>query len=153
MRVAGGQELRVVVEPPAQSGPAVAPAPVGGVEGGGVSASSSSAKTRKIVGGIVLGLAGAAAAVAGVTGGLALRDRNTLRDDYCDGNSCPGQQDALDRAHTRATLSTVFTCVSGAALVAGVLLVAIPAKAEGTALSIVPAAAPDGAGLSVEGRF
>jgi hypothetical protein len=145
VRVAGGQELRIEVEQPQGAGPAgVPPDRDAGRDG------ASSARTRKIIGGVILGVAGAAAVVAGVTGGLALSARNDLQ---CDGNSCPGQQDEIDSARTRATLSTVFTCVSGVALVAGILLVAIHPMEEAPAVSVLPSASSGGAGLLIEGRF
>jgi len=146
VRIAGGQELTIVVEAPPEGGAA-------GTAGGGGRAGphgASIARGRKVAGGIVLGVAGAAAVVAGVTGGLATSDRNSLD---CDGNSCPGQQDEIDSARTKATLSTVFTCVSGAALVAGILLVAIRPRDERKEVSVVPSASGGGAGLFIQGRF
>ncbi len=152
IRVAGGQEITVVVD--SDVGPEVLPLIV--VQDDSAGAVASSAKTRKVLGGVLLGVAGASAIVAGVTGGLAMGDKKDLDSDCEDNGNCPSTpnvKDKLDGARTKATLSTVFTCVGGATLVAGVILLLINPDGGEDVVSVTPTASAQGAGLVIGGRF
>lgn len=84
-------------------------------------AAPSDGSTRKVVTWSLIGGGAAFLAAGGVMGGLALKQKGDLE---CDANhSCdPSQEDTLSGAKTKATLSTIFFGVGGAAAATGIVL-------------------------------
>jgi hypothetical protein len=109
-----------------------------------------------MVGGIALGSLGVAAVVVGaVTGGLAIEKKSVVDRD-CGPASCRTQEgiDAAASGSTLASVSTATFVIGGAAIATGVFLVLLGldgGPSESTAFIVV--AAPEGAGLSLSGRF
>jgi hypothetical protein len=144
LHIGGNAETRVVDIP-------VLPAGEGEVDGGG----GGGLGTMQTAGIVLLATAGVAGVVGAVFGGLAVSGKSDT-DELCPEKLCSGEgSDALDDTKTKANVSTAMFVIGGAALVAGIVLVAVDGGGDGeeAALRIVPLAGWDAAGVLVQGRF
>jgi hypothetical protein len=76
--------------------------------------------------------------------------------DECNGDTCPlTLLNEADTAHKLAVATNVLISVAACGVVAGTILVFVEGRERRgkSALTVVPAATPSGAALSVEGRF
>lgn len=104
---------------------------------------------------VALGVGVAAGIGAGVTGGITLSRADDLKSD-CPDNTCPSDKKSdLDSAKTLGNVSTALTVVAAVGIAAGVALFFIEPGLgkEETPVAIIPTATPDGAALTVTGRF
>lgn len=107
-----------------------------------------------VVGGI--GLAGLAA--GGVTGVLTIRQKTEV-DRLCAMSPCPDstRKEALEAARSGklfSAISTVTFAVGGAAVIAGIILIATSgSKAPPASTTVAVTALPGGAGVTMQGRF
>ena len=105
---------------------------------------------------VALGVGVAAGAGAGVTGGLSKAKVDDIKA-QCDGNSCPAdQKEDADSAKLLGNLSTGLTIGAGVLVAAAVTLFFVEpglGEEEEPAVAIVPTTSPDGAGISITGRF
>lgn len=111
-------------------------------------------RTRATVG-LVLGGVGAAGIVVGSVFGLMAKSKWSSAN--CSNKICPtqSQQDDSTSAKSLATVGTVGFAVGGALLATGAVLyfTAPSGDSAGHAISVSPAAGPDGGGLLMRGRF
>lgn len=125
-------------------------------DGGGSSASPNPA------GIVLITLGGAGLAVGGVLGSLALTERALVRSLCVDvesgGTLCPSNAKAhIDMDRNFSLGSDIALIAGGVALGAGVIILIADAtsggKASASNLHIVPSGGPDGAALTLMGRF
>lgn len=111
----------------------------------------------RLIAGIVVGGLGVVGLVVGaVTGGLVL-DRKATVEEFCSDDVCtdPKGVEAADEGRTLAVVSTVGFAVGGAALVTGIVLVVVGARADSDEerATLRPLASPQGGGLLLRGTF
>jgi hypothetical protein len=115
-------------------------------------------QTRKIVG---IGVASAGAVMAGVGFFLGASASSTFKDAKAlcgDALICENDadfakgQDLIDRARSRATLSTAFVIAGGVAVAAGVVIV-LTAPKRRTETAVVPVVSDRDLGVALLGRF
>jgi hypothetical protein len=88
----------------------------------GASSSLQSSPPNRVPAYVVWGIGGASLVAGGVFGILAMKGKSDL-DGACPGNVCPpSQQDKLDAANTKATISTVLFAVGGGGVALGTIL-------------------------------
>jgi hypothetical protein len=96
--------------------------------GGGTrfeAASASSGGGSRVPGGILLGVGGAALAVGGVMGGVALSAAGAAKD-HCTGSTCsPAAAADIDRSKLFGNASTGLVIAGGAVAVAGIVLAVV----------------------------
>jgi len=142
MRIRGGEQtvIEIDVGSPSET-PAGSGDPPVGSEG------------KRVWTWVALGVGGAAAVGAAVTGGLALRAMSDL-EDACPGSNCPAsKQSDIDRGRNLALTADVLMGVAAAGIVTGVVLFFVEPKRGEREVVLAPAASPNGAGLSLSGRF
>jgi hypothetical protein len=105
---------------------------------------------------VALGVGGAAAVGAGVTGGIATSMESDL-EKQCDNGVCAeDRRDEIEKTRALATATDVLIGVAAAGVATGVLLFFLEPGSkedEGSRISVVPAATSRSAGLAVGGRF
>ena len=104
---------------------------------------------------VALGVGGAALIAGGAIGGAVMGKASDL-EKQCPDNQCPESRwDELDSAEAMAMTSNVLIGVGAAAVVAGVVLFFVEpgGDEEEAAVSLSPTVGPQGAGLSLGGRF
>ena len=112
-------------------------------------------KPKRLVAWILLGVGGASAIAAGITGGLSISKVNTIKDG-CTGNTCPKRLKAdRDQARTLGILSTVYTAAAGTFLATGIVLLFLRPglKKERQDAVLLPSMSPGSVGLQITGRF
>jgi len=127
--------------------------PAGGGEGGGNGGEADG--PRRVWTWVALGVGGAALAAGGAIGGVVMSKASKLEEN-CPDKQCPQSQwSELDKAENLAMTSNILLGVGAAAVVAGVVLFFVEpgASEEEPAVALVPTAGPQGAGVSLGGRF
>lgn len=150
VKVAGDQTVTVEIgdaaadEAAKEAAPVEAPVPI------------EDDKPKRIWTWVALGVGVAAGAGAGVTGGLSKAKVDDIKA-QCDGNSCPAdQKKEADSAKLLGNLSTGLAIGAGVLVAAAVTLFFVEPELGGEeepAVAIVPTTSPDGAGISITGRF
>lgn len=152
VKVAGGQRVVVKAE--------IAGA-LGEAEGAGAEAGSAEPEEHRAPGPkrvwtwVAIGLGGAAAIGAGVTGGLSISKANDVKD-QCDGNVCSaGLEDDADAAKALGNTATALVAVAGVGLAAGIIFYFVEPKWGEGGVEIAPVALPadGGAAFALAGRF
>lgn len=102
---------------------------------------------------VALGVGGAAAVGAGVTGGMVLSNSSSLKDS-CDGDVCPeSEENKLGKTKNLATAATVLTGVAAAGVATAVVLYFVEPGLSDSSVTVGLAPVEDGVALSVGGRF
>ncbi len=147
IKVAGGQKVVVDLEAgaseePAQDEPALLE-------------EEDKDSPKRIWTWVALGVGGAAAIGAGITGGLTLGKAGDIEDD-CGGSECPiSQKNAVDDAKTLGNVTNVLIGVAAVGIAAGIVLFFVePGLGDEKDTAIVtPVAMSNGGGIVVSGRF
>jgi tetratricopeptide (TPR) repeat protein len=155
VKVAGGQRVVVKV---AHGGAAAEAGP--SVEGAAQGTESDDAEetgSKRVWTWVALGVGGAAAIGAGITGGLSLSKTNDL-EEQCGGGLCdPSLKDDYDKAAVLGDASTGLFIVAGVGVAAGVVLFFVEPKWNKSedAVEVAPVAAPtaEGGVFALVGRF
>ncbi len=104
---------------------------------------------------VALGVGGAAAVGAGITGGLTLGKAGDIEDD-CGGSECPiSQKSAVDDAKTLGNVTNVLIGVAAVGIAAGIVLFFVEPGLGGEKdkATVTPVAMSNGGGIVVTGRF
>ncbi|MBW2278039.1 MAG: PEGA domain-containing protein [Deltaproteobacteria bacterium] len=147
VRVAGGAVVVVDVE--------VGREPVDSAEPAPTAEPVESEKRPRLWTWVALGVGGAAAVGAAITGSMAASHAGDL-DNACDGGECPEEEwDNLDQTRALATATNVMIGVAAVGVAAGVALYFIEPRigASGESVEVVPTASTDSVGVMVGGRF
>jgi hypothetical protein len=147
VKVAGGEEVVVEIK----SGTTHIE-PVGGE--GEATAEGDGDGPKRIWTWVALGVGGACLVAGGAIGGAVMGKASDL-EERCPDKQCPESEwEELDKADSMAMASNVLLGVGAAAVVAGVVLFFVePGDEEEAAVSLTPTVGPQGAGLSLGGRF
>jgi hypothetical protein len=155
VKVAGGQ--RVVVKVGSKNEAAEIAVEESSAPKEGTEAGPSAEKPKRVWTWVAVGLGGAAAIGAAVTGALAITKNNDL-EDHCPGNTCPTLYEGdADTVKALGNTTTALIAVAGVGIAAGIVLFFVEPKwkkGEG-AVEATPVAAvtPDGAAVGISGRF
>jgi tetratricopeptide (TPR) repeat protein len=156
VKVAGGQN--VIVKADAEQGAATAAEDKGAAAAEGAKPEGKPDEApQRVWTWVALGMGGAAAVGAAITGGLFVSKEKDVKS-HCDGSICPTSiEGEADSAKTLGNATTALIAVAGVGLAAGVVLYFLePKRSEDSkAIEITPAAAPtaDGGALAIVGRF
>ena len=104
---------------------------------------------------VALGVGGAAAIGAGITGGLTIGKAGDIEDD-CGGSECPSsQKSAVDDAKTLGNVTNVLIGVAAVGIAAGIVLFFVEPGLGGEKdkAMVAPVAMSNGGGVVVTGRF
>ena len=104
---------------------------------------------------VALGVWGAAAVGAGITGGLTLGKAGDIEDD-CGGSECPSsQKSSVDDAKTLGNVTNVLIGVAAVGIAAGIVLFFVEPglEDEKDKAIVTPVAMSNGGGIVVSGRF
>jgi hypothetical protein len=146
VKVAGGQTVSVHAEKAAEEPEPQEPEPAAEQEDQG---------PKRVWTWVALGIGGAAAIGAGITGGLAASKKGDL-DDGCPDKQCPAsEQDTIDSMKTLAYTTDVLIGVAAVGIAAGIVLFFVepgPGSDE-EAVAVAPVVTPDGGGVALAGRF
>lgn len=150
VKVAGGEEVVVEIKAGVSK-----IEPVGGDEGEEGSEGDSDGPKR-VWTWVALGVGGAALAAGGAIGGVVMSKASDLEDD-CPDKQCDTEAwKEVGKAENLAMTSNILFGVGAAAVVAGVVLFFVEPGGddeEDPAVSLAPTIGPQGAGLSLGGRF
>ncbi len=105
---------------------------------------------------VALGVGGAAAIGAGITGGLTLSKAGDIEDDCGGGSECPiSEKGAVDDAKTLGNVTNVLVGVAAVGIAAGIVLFFVePGLGDEKDTAIVtPVAMSNGGGIVVSGSF
>jgi hypothetical protein len=147
VRVAGGEQVKIVVEAQAEE---AALEPVQPVEPDPLQDEGRG----RVWTWVALGVAGAAGIAGGVIGGVSIAKRKEFIDE-CGNHTCDDSyEDDRDQVKTLSLTADILYGVAGAAAVTAVILFfAEPDAGVEDQVAVAPAAVPGGAGLNVSGRF
>jgi hypothetical protein len=102
---------------------------------------------------VALGVGGAAAIGAAVTGGMASSTMADL-EDACPDSTCPAtKQSDIDKGRNLALTTDVLIGVAAIGIVAGVVLFFVEPKMGEKEVAVTPTASSNGGGLALTGRF
>ena len=153
VKVAGGQKVTVKAEQASKAPESTKPVEVSGE--GGPTNNEEDEGPERVWTWVVIGIGGAAAIGAGITGGLASSRKGTL-DDSCPDKQCPAsEQDTIDSMKTLATTTDVLIGAAATCVALGVVLFFVePGSAgEQDTVAVAPVVVPNGGGVAVGGRF
>ena len=148
IKVAGGQKVVVDLEAsvsedsPAQDEPAVPE-------------EEDRDSPKRVWTWVALGVGGAAAIGAGITGGVTLSKAGDIEDD-CGGSECPNsQRGAVDDAKTLGNVTNVLIGVAAVGIAAGIVLFFVEPGlgVEEDKATVTPVAMSNGGGIVVSGSF
>lgn len=106
------------------------------------------------VGIALLATGGAIVAGGAITGGLALKKENELKDRCMEGDVCDdSQQDRIDSRDALGITSTVLFSAGAAAVVAGIVFLAVSKKSRAERVSVAPLLHPRAGGLTAVVQF
>jgi hypothetical protein len=147
VRIAGGEQVKVVVEavpaPQPAVEPAPAPAPVTEDDG-----------PKRVWTWVALGIGGAAGIAGGIVGGLSLKRTDDFIGECGDHTCPPSEADERDSIKTMSLTADILYGVAAAGIITGVILFFVEPDDEGDVdVAVAPSAPPGGAGLAVSGRF
>jgi hypothetical protein len=149
IKVAGGQKVVVDLDAGASE---VASAPI---DGPAEPDKEERDSPKRVWTWVALGVGGAAAVGAGITGGLTLGKAGDIEDD-CGGTECPSsQKSAVDDAKTLGNVTNVLIGVAAVGIAAGIVLFFVEPGLGGekdTAV-VTPVAMSNGGGIVVSGSF
>ncbi len=149
IKVAGGQKVVVDLKAgaseatPAQDGPAVPE-------------EEERDYPRRVWTWVAMGVGGAAAIGAGITGGMTLGKAGDIEDDCGGGSECPiSQKGAVDDAKTLGNVTNVLVGLAAVGIAAGIVLFFVePGLGDERDTAVVtPTAMSNGGGIVVSGSF
>ena len=160
VKVAGGQQVVVRLGSGGAAGetPAIAEGPSEDEERGEETAvPATTGKPRRVWTWVAIGVGGAAAVGAAITGGLTMSRAKDIKSD-CDGNECPPTSSGdLDSAKALGNATNALIAVAAVGVAAGIVLYFVEPRwsKEERAVEVAPVAAPtaDGGALALVGRF